>query len=644
MAGLTPEERQRLIVLLTLLSQPNGRQYLSTIQPILSFIEQKKAQEAAQKEQKDAQNNQLASQIGGTAAGIGTLVLANNLMKPSTPTAPTSQPTAPVSSQPIQATPQAGVDGSGAVIHPGLEGTGSAPQLPGEGVKPVGPAKMPDGSPGTRMEDGAIVGDDGAIAKPNGEVIPAERSPIAGYIQAAGGAAQAYSGYRQYQDGQRIAGGANMVGGAYNMYAGATGNGLQYAPYVGAGVAAANVGQQMANQEGNSQDRAAAAKTEALKAGLLYIPVFGQAAYAALAGVDAVTGGKGTQTWSKFNKRLDNFNNKIDFGLQRSIDNKLFHQSTRGVAKEHTAQLLQQGVDNKAYQDYVMGMRAQHNSGPKDPTKPFAGKYASWDEYQKAGLEAADLTGVYGNIKTYGPAWASLTQEQRQAVTQANINSGLYSSKKGEVEITNEQKARENFDNVIKNWKAPAPQQPQARSTPAPQQPAPAPATPPAQQPRPDTALATTPDKTMGRSFNRNDLMSQADAAASNANYTATPEELARARALPLNGEASFITALANRMAAQNTGGVRGSANLGAPQTAAPQMQNAFNASRIDPGFTKPLPNMPTIPPNMTTLGPLPQPQMTPLQMGSMGQGMLSPQVMQQIQQLLANKGPARSY
>ena len=61
--------------------------------------------------------------------------------------------------------------------------------------------------------------------------------------------------------------------------------------------------------------------------------------------------------------------------------------------------------------------------------------YATWEEYKGAGLDAADLTGVYGNIKTFGPEWASLTQEQRQAVTQGIIDAGLYESNKGEVEI-----------------------------------------------------------------------------------------------------------------------------------------------------------------------------------------------------------------
>jgi hypothetical protein len=148
-------------------------------------------------------------------------------------------------------------------------------------------------------------------------------------------------------------------------------------------------------------------------------------------------------------------------GLSEIARPFLTHESTRDVAKKHTQSLLEQGKDNQNWQGYVAAMREQHNSAPPDPSKPFAGKYANWEEYKKAGLEAGDLTGVYGNLKVYGPQWAALTQEQRQAVTQANINDGLYTSKKGEVELTNPEKALANLQTIIgAQNKGPAPIQP----------------------------------------------------------------------------------------------------------------------------------------------------------------------------------------
>lgn len=124
-------------------------------------------------------------------------------------------------------------------------------------------------------------------------------------------------------------------------------------------------------------------------------------------------------------------------------------ETTRDRARKNTAQLLEEAKGDPVAEAYVQGMRQQYDSAPPDPSKPFAGKYASWDEYQKAGLEAPDLTGVYGNLKTYGPEWAKLTQEQRVAVTQLNINDGIYKSKKGEVEITDQEKAKKNLQAVL---------------------------------------------------------------------------------------------------------------------------------------------------------------------------------------------------
>lgn len=176
-----------------------------------------------------------------------------------------------------------------------------------------------------------------------------------------------------------------------------------------------------------------------------------------LAGIAAGTYLAGKGAWDEFNGKKPNLASRATLdiatgGLNELALPYLMHKSTRDVAKGHTNDLLKVGKDDANYQNYVSGMREQFNSGPPDPSKPFAGKYGSWDEYQKAGLEANDLTGVYGNIKTYGPEWANLTQEQRQAVTQANIDSGLYKSNKGEVEITDQNKAIENKDNVLKGF------------------------------------------------------------------------------------------------------------------------------------------------------------------------------------------------
>lgn len=134
------------------------------------------------------------------------------------------------------------------------------------------------------------------------------------------------------------------------------------------------------------------------------------------------------------------------------------HESTRDVAKKHTKSLMNQGKDDATWQNYVATMRKGFDKAPVNPSKPFAGKYATWQEYEAAGLEAPDLTGVYGNLKTFGPQWAKLSEDQRVAVTQGIINAGLYKSKKGEVEITDPSKAKTIYESVLAQGVTPSTQ------------------------------------------------------------------------------------------------------------------------------------------------------------------------------------------
>ena len=121
-------------------------------------------------------------------------------------------------------------------------------------------------------------------------------------------------------------------------------------------------------------------------------------------------------------------------------------KSTREETADKTNELLKQSEDPN-YQAYVQGMREQYKEAPTGPA--YAGKYNTFNEYKQAGLDANDLTGVYGNIKAFGPEWANMSQEQRVAVTKGIIDAGLYDSKKGDVIIKDENKAREIKDQVL---------------------------------------------------------------------------------------------------------------------------------------------------------------------------------------------------
>jgi len=346
-----------------------------------------------------------------------------------------------------------------------VDGSGSTVNLDAKPITEVGSTTMPDGSPGTLMSDGGKVGQNGKIVNPDGSPGGSVSGQALAGLQVVGGAAQAYNGYKQYQSGEKLGGAANMAGGAYGVAAGtqALANGGtagslgQYAPAVGTAVAAAQIGQQMISDKGASGDRAAKSQAEAQKAALLWIPGYGWVAYAALAGLDAITGGKATKALMDYNKLNAKITDKFDLGLGKNIRSRVFHQSTKGVQEMHTGQLLQQS-DDPQWQNYVIGMRAQVKEGPKDKERPF-GLYKTWNEAKAAGLQADTLTGVYGNLDAFKPAyadkagvpnWAKLNFDQQKAVTQRLIDEDMYSSKKGEVVIRDKEKARKIYEDMAK--------------------------------------------------------------------------------------------------------------------------------------------------------------------------------------------------
>lgn len=136
------------------------------------------------------------------------------------------------------------------------------------------------------------------------------------------------------------------------------------------------------------------------------------------------------------------------------VANKFFggRETTRDHQKGNTEELLKQS-DDPTWQGYVSAMREQNETGPSDASMPYGdskgNKFANFADYKKSGLDASNLTGVVGNLQTFGPDWAKLSQEQRQKVTQGIIDADLYDSKKGEVVITDPTKAKSIFDSIV---------------------------------------------------------------------------------------------------------------------------------------------------------------------------------------------------
>lgn len=434
---------------------PNTFNYAQRVQQFLDEMYAKNP--TLKRPETNADGTPKAQSQGGSGAGIVGAVAAPIALKAAIKYAlkDTKAPAPEVASMTRQPGAQLGQALSGSPtpsVYQGISPSTAPSGLSTPQIVRVGSAKMPDGSVGTKMSDGAVVSESGAIATPDGKIIPAEQSPIGGYIQAAGGAAQAYSGYRQWQDGQRISGGANMLGGAFNAYSGLSQNYQGAAPYVGAAVAAANIGQNMANTEGNSNDRAAMSQAEAAKAALLFIPVYGQAAYAALAAGDALTGGKFTEYGAKGMSKTNHLTDKIDFGLGQSIRSKLFHQNTRGYQKQNTGQLYNKAPEDKAWTDYLGQARKGYGEKQVNPDAPFqtsdGRKYKTWDDYKKGGLEAATLTHGEGALNLFGPEYGHLTEPQRVALTQKFIDADILKNSKGEVQFTNTDTAQQIYDTL----------------------------------------------------------------------------------------------------------------------------------------------------------------------------------------------------
>lgn len=124
-------------------------------------------------------------------------------------------------------------------------------------------------------------------------------------------------------------------------------------------------------------------------------------------------------------------------------------KTTHQVQDDHTNDLAKLDPTNQGWQQYVAQSRQGFGAPPPDPSKPFDGQYATFNDYKAAGLQASDLINVYGNLRAYGSQWATLTPIQQQQVTQANINSGIYNSKQGDVDITDDVTAKQNLQNVL---------------------------------------------------------------------------------------------------------------------------------------------------------------------------------------------------
>jgi hypothetical protein len=290
-----------------------------------------------------------------------------------------------------------------------VAGTQALPDVTatGGGSSNVVSGKVPASTTGATeitndLPEGAEVASDGTII--DGET----GATIGRVVQGAAGAYQIYTGLQEFKD-DKIGGGLSIASGGANVGA-AMGNAA--AAELSGPLMAAKGGYDTIKGFDNGGEGIRSGTTQ-LGAGIgtMILPGIGTAIGAAGGNIL----GYGLQgSGFKNDLALAGMTGGLSLipGVGDSIRG-LIRKTTRQYAQEKTGELQEAAGDNQQALDYVNAMRAQYNSAPEDKSKQFAGKYGSWDEYQKAGLEASDLTGVYGNISTYSPEkWASLTQKR----------------------------------------------------------------------------------------------------------------------------------------------------------------------------------------------------------------------------------------
>lgn len=87
--ALSPEEKQRMLMILTLLSQgQSGKNTLAALQPLIAMWEQKQNESKVKKEQRRAERNAMASQAGGLIGNLGGMYLIGQALAPAAATAP----------------------------------------------------------------------------------------------------------------------------------------------------------------------------------------------------------------------------------------------------------------------------------------------------------------------------------------------------------------------------------------------------------------------------------------------------------------------------------------------------------------------------------------------------------------------------
>lgn len=141
----------------------------------------------------------------------------------------------------------------------------------------------------------------------------------------------------------------------------------------------------------------------------------------------------------------------IATGGLSEVANKFFggHETTKQTEAKRWGELADDGVTGAAQQATALNSLGD-----------MAGKEVAADGTVKkwnfndalAGVKAGntgDFLGVYGNYKTFGNDWSTYTPAQQHAIVAGLADAGLYYSNKGDVLISDADKARKIKDSVL---------------------------------------------------------------------------------------------------------------------------------------------------------------------------------------------------
>lgn len=125
----------------------------------------------------------------------------------------------------------------------------------------------------------------------------------------------------------------------------------------------------------------------------------------------------------------------------------LTHKSTKEHIAERWGGLAEKGV-NGAQEAFLAAHSPEDNGIWKEG--PGQGQKWNWETaVERAKANPSEFRGAYGNFDTFGNDWATYDPSQQDAIVQRLIQENLYNPEKGDITISDKEKARKIKDEIL---------------------------------------------------------------------------------------------------------------------------------------------------------------------------------------------------